>query len=159
VKNQIIIIIISAFLISCSTKQTVIFTQDYTTHHTDWKLSNDTIIKFFTLKRNNGPIKFEIPMKVSWTIATDSNKCVHVGFVKLERIGKNKKYKITDASVNTHLSNSELSNKCYYSMYINLNISRKTLFSSSGYGGTVCKIDGLGEFTLSSTDTPEKQIN
>lgn len=92
IKTTIAIALLFFIASSCSksTSSKVIFEQDFSTGHADWKVSGDTIVKEFDLQLKDT----KEPLKVFWVASKDSEGCLQVSYARLERVNADSDLKV-----------------------------------------------------------------
>lgn len=91
IKTAIGIVLMSIIAVSCSksSNSKVLFEKDFSTGHTDWTVSGDTIVKKFDLQFRDG----KEPLKVYWLNSKDPSGCLQVSYTRIERIDMDSNFK------------------------------------------------------------------
>ena len=100
-----IIITLLTVCTSCTSKEkeverTTLITEDFAVEYPDWQLSNDTIVKDFTLLMGLEK-EYPIPFRLTWVNAIDTEgiDLYNIAYYKLERLGGTDKVKINNAVI------------------------------------------------------------
>lgn len=97
-RNTCIIVLLIITLIGCNNKPSSrqLFEQDFTSHNLDWQLENDTIVKHVEI----GFQEFRIPARVKWLVAKDTNNCLRIAYLELQRLDVGDDVEVANISTN-----------------------------------------------------------
>jgi hypothetical protein len=139
-----------ALLFACSNtgtevERTTLLTENFAAEHTNWKVSNDTIVKDFVLKLSFKP-KTEIPFRLMFTTATDTAGVPRVAFYRLDRMGGTDMAKVTSVKLSDLTPESGKGWELVDLYYINVGLKPAQPTEDEIWQGFRIDIKGNGQF-------------
>ncbi|MCF2874029.1 MULTISPECIES: hypothetical protein [unclassified Tenacibaculum] len=148
-KTKIILLLTAIILTGCNSsekKHGNIYIKDFSSENPDWKTTKDTISKTLVFEEEN----FKLPLKVLWVPAIGKDNCLHIGFLKIDRIDSNNKIKISEISTSKlpcALKWESNDQRRFESLVINCKIDTRIGIKAYTFDGSIGTINGIGELT------------
>lgn len=148
IKKAMGIVLLSMIAVSCSksSNSKILFEEDFSKGHADWKVVGDTIIKQFDLQFQNS----KEPLKVSWLASKDAGGCLQVSYARIERINADSNMKVDSikAQSGTCGTEWESSDSIQYNQMVFTGIlSKSHTVRKNVKQGTFLIINGNGKIT------------
>ncbi|MBD3906450.1 hypothetical protein NAL32_17410 [Chryseobacterium sp. Ch-15] len=150
IKSTIGIALLCLIATSCSKKSTtskVLYEKDFSTGHSDWKVSGDTIVKQFDLKIADS----KEPLKVFWLASKDPDGCMHVSYTRLERVNMDSNIKADSFRADNVICGTDWESTDetrYDQMKIIGNFSRSKIVGKDVKQGNFLIVKGNGEIVV-----------